>query len=416
MSTPAADKIPLRIQGTVYASGLFANSMNNMMNVVVPLWIVTIEPSPLMIGIAIGARSFMPLCFSIHGGAMMDRIGTRRVVVFFAVIAMVTAPLYPLMPWLFAVIILQMLNGMSTTMGWVGAQTLVGQIMRGSATHAGRLSSIIRIGNVGGPPLIGFIWDWLGPWGAFTLLALPGIAMLASAMALPEPTDDHLRASAGDGSAAHDTPIRRRLRLRHLIPNPRDYVDAFRLLLIPAIAFVVMVGVVRISGHGIRSSFYVIYLGEIGLSATLIGILMSVHGLIGIGGALLAGPVSRMGHMPLLLVITVALTIVFIAITPLLGTFTLLFVVSALRGGTMGLSQPLMISIMSKSAGRTAQGRAVGLRTTTNRLASVVIPIAMGAVIEVTGIESGFLIIGGILLVLCLLLIPAALRAGKPSP
>ncbi len=415
MTTSEAEKIPLRVQGTVYASGLFANSMNNMMNVVVPLWIVSIEPSPLMIGIAIGARSFLPLCLSIHGGAMMDRVGTRRVVVFFAVIAMVTAPLYPLMPWLIAFIILQMLNGMSTTMGWVGAQTLVGQVMRGSATHAGRLSSIIRIGNVGGPPLIGFIWDWLGPWGAFTLLALPGIAMLASAMALPEPMDDQFDDRLGDG---RDLPVasgRRRLRLRHLIPNPRDYADAFRLLLIPAIAFVVMVAVVRISGHGIRTSFYVIYLGEIGLSATLIGILMSVHGLIGIGGALLAGPVSRMGHTSLLMVIAVALTIVFVAITPLLGTFTLLFVVSALRGGAMGLSQPLMISIMSQSAGRTNQGRAVGLRTTTNRLASVLIPIAMGAVIEVTGIESGFLIIGGILLALCLLLIPAALRAETPA-
>ncbi len=415
MTTPAAEKIPLRVQGTVYASGLFANSMNNMMNVVVPLWIVSIEPSPLMIGIAIGARSVLPLFLSIHGGAMMDRVGTKQVVMFFAVIAMVTAPLYPLMPWLIAAIILQMVNGLSTTMGWVGAQTLVGQVMRGSATHAGRLSSIIRIGNVGGPPLTGFIWDWLGPWGAFTLLALPGIAMLASAIALPDPTDDQFDDRLENGRDSHQAPIRRRLRLRHLMPDPRDYVDAFRLLLIPTIAFVVMVAAVRISGHGIRSSFYVIYLGEIGFSATLIGILLSVHGLIGIGGALLAGPISRLGHTSLLMVIAVALSIVFVAITPLLGTFALLFVVSALRGGAMGLSQPLMISIMSQSVGRADQGKAVGLRTTTNRLASVLIPIAMGAVIEVTGIETGFLVIGGILLVLCLLLIPAAMRAESPA-
>ena len=248
------------------------------------------------------------------------------------------------------------------------------------------------------------------------LLALPGIAMLASAMALPEPAVDQFDDRLEDGRDSHVAPIRRRLRLRHLIPDPRDYVDAFRLLLMPTIAFVVMVGVVRISGHGIRTSFYVIYLGEIGLSATMIGLLLSVHGLIGIGGALLAGPVSRMGHASLLLVIAVALTIVFVAITPLLGTFAVLFVVSALRGGVMGLSQPLMISIMSQSVGRADQGKAVGLRTTTNRLASVLIPITMGATIEVTGIETGFLIIGGILLALCLLLIPAALRTENPAP
>ena len=56
--SPATDAapIPWRIQWAVYGAGLFSNSSLNLYNVVVPLWIVLLNPSPFMIGVAIGAR------------------------------------------------------------------------------------------------------------------------------------------------------------------------------------------------------------------------------------------------------------------------------------------------------------------------------------------------------------------------
>jgi hypothetical protein len=69
----------------------------------------------------------------------------------------------------------------------------------------------------------------------------------------------------------------------------------------------------------------------------------------------------------------------------------------------MGMSQPLMISIMSKSSG-SRQGHAVGLRTTTNRLIGVIVPIGMGALMQVVGIELAFYITGAVLM---LMLVPA---------
>ena len=82
------------------------------------------------------------------------------------------------------------------------------------------------------------------------------------------------------------------------------------------------------------------------------------------------------------------------------GFFFLLVLTSALRGAALGLSQPLMISILSQAAGSGNQGKGVALRTTANRIISTVIPVLMGAVVEIAGIEASFYILGAVLLAL----------------
>ena len=67
----------------------------------------------------------------------------------------------------------------------------------------------------------------------------------------------------------------------------------------------------------------------------------------------------------------------------------------------MALAQPLMISVLSRSAGK-AQGKAVGMRATANRLVSFVIPVVMGAVVELVGLEASFMVIGGALMVVAI--------------
>ena len=56
---------------------------------------------------------------------------------------------YPMASWIWALVALQLLFGMSESMGWLGAQTMIGQYMHGKTHYAGRLSFIIRIGQLG---------------------------------------------------------------------------------------------------------------------------------------------------------------------------------------------------------------------------------------------------------------------------
>jgi MFS family permease len=404
-SIPTADDLPLKVKLAVYGAGLFSNSISNMMNIVVPLWALALDPTPLTLGLILGARSVLPLLLAIHSGVLMDRIGTRRVLLFFGVMAILTTPLYPAMPFILALIALQMLNGLAASMGWVGAQTLIGQIMRGSTRHAGRLTFASRIGAIAGPPVIGAVWDIFGAWPAFILLTLPGIAMLMSASILPPDSLSH----QADGSP------RPAFQLRQLLPRPGDYIEAFRLLAVPTIAFVVLVAMIRISGNGVKSSFWVVYLEQIGMTGTLIGLLSSANSVAGGGSALMALTATRIMAAPHLLFVTVGLSIALITITPLMTSFFVLLAVTALRGGAMGVSQPVMISIMSKASG-TRQGHAVGLRTTTNRLLAVIIPIAMGALMEVFGLAMSFYIIGSLIGALMIPTWMAMRRAGLSTP
>lgn len=403
MATPAVEKFPWRTQCAVYGVGMFSSTMSHMAGLVVPLWVITLEPSPFLIGVVLGSRSVLPLLLSIHGGALMDRLGVRRVTLFFAIMATVTPLFYPLAPWIPVVILLQMVHGLAASMGWIGAQTTIGHVMKGSPTHAGRLSFSLRIGNLIGPPLIGFVWDQFQAWGAFGILALWGAGMWVSAMMLP--------ATAGETSGSG--PVAR----RDLMPRLSDHIETFRLLIIPAVLLVVMVSVLRISGAAIQGSFYVVYLESMGLSGTAIGILWSAAAVLGGIGALGVGPASRIFIPHWLLIFMVAGSIVFITVTPLLGVTPLfglpflLLVASTLRGGTLGMSQPLMVSILLKSAGPGAQGKSVGLRATANRAAQTVLPVVMGAIAEVVGIANSFYVIGGVLLALLALVCVYARRS-----
>ena len=98
MSTEDHIPINLRLQFAVYGSAMFSNSALQLYNVVVPLWAVTLTQDPLIIGIIFGARHFLPMLLLIHGGAMMDRFGTRKIMLFFASLSLIIPLLYPSFP------------------------------------------------------------------------------------------------------------------------------------------------------------------------------------------------------------------------------------------------------------------------------------------------------------------------------
>ena len=114
-----------REQWPIYGAGLFSNSNITISSIIVPLWAIYQGVSPWLIGILLGARHLPGLLFAIHGGALLDRLGARPVMITFAAIAVAVPILFPIMPWVWAMIVLQMVWGFATTMTWMGAQTCV---------------------------------------------------------------------------------------------------------------------------------------------------------------------------------------------------------------------------------------------------------------------------------------------------
>lgn len=395
------DKVPLRLQCAVYGIGLFSTTLHFMMLVAVPLWVHDLTLTPFMLGIVLGCRPVLSLFLSIHAGNLMDRLGARRVMIVVATLAFVTPVFYPALPFIWALIILQLLSGLADSIGWLGAQTLVGTVLRGRTTYAGRLSAIIRIGHIIGPPITGAAWDLWGPWAAFGLITFCGVGGLISALMLPK----HPLQAAPAADGAEATPPAR-LKMVDLMPNLADYVSAFRLLATPAIAITIMVGMMTHVGNNIQGTFYVVWLNEqANISGTLIGTLIAISSAAAAGGSLLAAPLRRHFRPYWLLWFVILMATILISITPLLGGFLAFAIVLSLRATFNGIHQPLVVTLALRTVGPNEKGKVIGLRGTANRVTSIAAPFLMGAIAQVIteatgdralGLELSFYITGGL--------------------
>ena len=379
---PAKYSSSLRVLIAIYGTSFFSLSTVPMASVIVSLWAVHLGASPLWIGIAVGARSLLPMFLSIHGGVLMDRLGTRRVMLFFSVITLVVFPLYPYMPWVWALILLQPITGLTHGLTWVGSQTLYGQLARGSVKHAGWVTFCTNAGSFAGPLLGGVLWDHVGIVGAFASLSAWSLATLILVIILPREID----------------PPAKPLRVSDLIPRGSDYVRAFALCAVPVIALVMIFTFMRIAVFGLQSSFYVVYLQEIGMSGTLIGTLVACANLISGPAALINLP-ERIIKPVWLMLLGSAMSVICMAITPLLTNFWPLFVAGVGYGVSMGLCFPTLLSLLSNAVSPQQQGMSVGLRTTVNRVSSLVVPLVMGASIELVGTRASFLLVGAVLMI-----------------
>lgn len=395
------EAVPWRIQLAVYAAGAFSHSLNLMANIAIPLWVIALGAPPTVIGLVLGARYALLAVLSIHGGALMDRFGTRRMMIALGVIGVAAHFAYPAVPWIGALIALQAIAGFAGSAGWLGSQVFIGQYMKADATYTGRLSFALRIAAFCGPPIVGVAWDLSGAWGAFTVLALWMAAGTAAALALP----------------ADPTPLGR-VRAIDLLPRPVDYLDALRLALVPAIGLMVAITVLRHIAVAVQNSFYVVWLDHVGISGTRIGLLMSAWSILGSVAALAAGRLARSYPDQWLVIVTVALQIALISATPLLPGYAALFIAMALYGGCMGISQPLMISVMARRTSHGHQGKSAGLRNTANQFASTLMPPVMGAIAALVGLGGSFYVIGGAslaLMALCALAVARSPDFGRPS-
>lgn len=136
---------------------------------------------------------------------------------------------------------------------------------------------------------------------------------------------------------------------------------------------------------------------------TLIGVLVGISEGAGLIGALMAPLWERYIKPHWVFIGFVVMSLFFVSITPALGgVFILLAIATFGRGYAQGLSQPVMFGILSRAVSRTEQGTSIGLRTTSNRFASLIVPAAMGLVAEFLGVEASFYWIGGTLIALCI--------------
>ena len=408
---------PSRPPASIYITGLFAMGYTEFYTFLIPLYGLSLGMSAGEIGMLVGGRSLLAVFLSIHVGVLMDRFGTRRVTLFFVWTAMALAPVFPLVPWFWPLLLLQVVNGAALNFAWSGSQTLIAQLAEGEAEYIGRFSFFARFGTTLTPMISGVAWDWGGAWPAYLLGAVWGLVLTIVLLRAPEAD-----IAGADGRAPHRQVS---FRVWDVVPRLPDYLRCFALMAIPAVATTMAIIFLRTATNGVQSSLYVVYLKGVGLTGTSIGILFAAIEVMSGLGSLFAGRAMLLGDPQRTMLSGTVLSIVLICLTPFLGgIFVLLLLAQAARGWLQGVVQPLMFSVQAKAVGRYRQGSVVGLRQTMNLLAAIVIPPVMGMIADRWGSGESFVILGSLML---LLSVPVALitrraarsasmQEGSPTP
>jgi MFS family permease len=397
-----------RPPASLYVAGPFSMGYVDFFTFLIPLYALSLGLDASEIGILVGARGILALFLSIHIGVLMDRFGTRRVTLFFVWIGTVLAPLFPLATGFWPLLMLQLVNGAAVSFAWSGAQTLIAQLSEGDAGYIGKFSFFARMGSTTAPIFAGAVWDFGGAWPAYLLGAAWGAVLTIALLRTPEA--ESFEPSSGDGTG------RAGFRARDALPRASDYISSIMLVVIPAVAVSMAIMSMRSTTYSIQTSVYVVYLDAIGLFGTTIGILFAIVEIASGFGALFAGRAMRLGDPHRAMLSGTVLSIVLIAITPLLGgIFVLLLLAQAVRGWLEGLIQPVILSVQARAVGRHQQGAVVGLRQTGQRLTSILIPPLMGAIADRWGAGESFVILGGLMLLLCLPLAMIIRRASRPN-
>ncbi|OLO25290.1 hypothetical protein BTR23_24980 [Alkalihalophilus pseudofirmus] len=383
----------------IYLAGAFSLSLNPMIVLLIPLYALSIEASPLMIGIATSAVAIVPLILSISSGALVDRLGAKRILVSGPLLLASISVLYPVFPSMIALIIFGLFYGQISTTNWISVQTYIAKLGKKKGhIHTSRFSFFTNAGMFMGPLLVGFFWDALGPWGGYGIIIIWALCLWLCGKFLPIDKEHENN---------NDT------KWSELLPKLEPYKKAYKLLFIPGVVIVLTGTFMRISVSNINASFLAVYLSSINYSATSIALMYSCWSLFGVFAPLVVSKlVNKINEVKLLFF--VLLTGVFpLSLVPLFEQFSHLLILIVISGFSIGMTLPLTITILSRSISGNEQGLAVGLRTTGNRIASFIIPLMFGLIVQGLGIHISFVIVSIILILPIVIIFSIFMRRVK---
>ena len=183
---------------------------------------------------------------------------------------------------------------------------------------------------------------------------------------------------------------------------------------VPAVAFVVACSFLMTCVHALRHSFYPVYLESLDFSGATIGVLVAVGSVVAGLSGLTAGPVSRRVSPNVLLVVTIGTAAAMLSSVVLFREFWQLLGIATGWGVFSGIAFPLMLYVLARSVNAERQGISVGIRSTVNRFAGFVVPVAMGAAVDGFGLQVAFFVFGAVILsALCLIALRLLPWAGR---
>jgi MFS family permease len=336
----------------------------------VSLYAIHLQATPFTVGVLMALYALLPMLFAVGMGRLTDRIGWRApmlagsvAIAAGAIIPFVWQSLVSLFPAC-------VLIGSGFMMYQVAAQNIVGYIGRPEDRPMNfSLSALgFSISGFAGPMIAGFGIDSIGYAATFAVLAafpLVPIAVLAlNKLHLPRPH-------------AHAPP-----------PDPNHSV--FDLLRHRELRHVFVASALLAAAWDMFTFAIPIYGSRIGLSASSIGLVL---------GSFSAATFVIRGFLPVisrrlaawpLLTVSLATAAAAFLLFPLFERAGLLMAVAFLLGLGLGMSQPMVMSLLHNAVPSGRVGEAIGVRMSLVNMSQISMPLLFGALGTALGMVPVF--------------------------
>jgi MFS family permease len=349
------------------------------------------------IGLFMALNSILPIVFSMPIGSWIDRIGIRRAVLYGSVVSLASGAVFVVggsLGWIGLILFGQVINGIGGLLSWGALQTAVSLSVANEAdkSRSNRVLSnftfVNSLAQLAGPSLGGFLSDW----GGYTTIFLIFVGMNAAALLMTTflpPGTAVVKGSDPEAGDKHDWKQ----------ALWRSYANGYGLMRRnkPFSTAILLNGIMFMLVD-LRSTFFPLYLNNLGFSHSVIGSVLSVSAL----ATLIVRPftgyaINRMGHYRIMMasMIVGGVSLLLLALRP---EILLLSVIMFLWGASTGINQPMALIMVSQSVEPKEQGMGMTIRTMSNRVVQMTNPLFFGAVTTAIGISLGFGFMGVLLL------------------
>jgi MFS family permease len=329
--------------------------------------------STATVGVILALYALLPMFCAVAAGRLSDRIGIRKPMLA-ASMGLIVGVSLPLMfsglPILF---VSACVIGLSFMVGQVSAQNATGEL--GPPSERAQNFSLLALGysisGFLGPLVAGFTIDHGGFFTAFALLsALPliPIVVLGRGMVnLPGPHPAHARGVSG---------------------------GALELLRHPHLRSVFVINVLLAMAWDLHQIVIPVYGDQIGLSASAIGLILASFGAATFVVRLAMPWIVRRAseHQVLTLALLIGGGVYFMF--PFSHSAPTLMTLSFCLGLGLGMSQPMVMSLLHTHAPPGRMGEAAGVRMTLVQAMSVTVPLTFGALGATVGLTPVFWSVG----------------------
>lgn len=359
---------------------------SSMMAVMVPLYAVTLGLGAQWLGVLMALPGVFPVLLALPAGRWVDAFGAPRWF-FLGLAGFGLAPLCVVAaPGVAALVASRLLVGFFYIFFTLASQSLVAALGNGRS-HEGNFavhSTWLAGGRMVGPILVGAIIDGAGyrsGFGAVFVVLLGAMAFgYLVARSAPRSNDGHVRPG----------PLR-----RGTVVATLGNVGLQMAVLTSAGVFLAIT---------MRETFLPVMLEELGMSATLIGSLVSLGSLTSVLIRPLMPAVTRAlggaGNTLVTSMVTVAFGVGLLSLAEGVWAFAALAVVV---GFGTGIAFPLSIVAIASHVPVVNRGVALSLRLSINHTVEVFAPTLSGLVVAATSFRFGFAAAGGALGLITLL-------------